>query len=135
MLDTVIYNEIRKIDSREVSSTPQPGSLVDIIKKSGDKPYTNFTRFETTSTTYVEALNITGKGKALILARVISTAWASVKITIDGTAIIEYDAFFGGNITSAMNLGEYSFNNSLKVEILTSNSTYAARAYISYYLE
>ena len=134
MLDGPIYNEIRKIDRMPVLANPTPGSLADLIKNSGEVPYTNFLFFKTTSTSYTQALSLQGKGKSLILCAIRGNAWIAIKITIDGSTVIQYDNYFlGGNITRTLNLGTYCFNNSIKVETLTSNSSYPAQLYISYY--
>ena len=121
-MDPVVYSEIRKIDSRPVATPAVPGSLADILTRAGELPMANFVYHETTSQTLVTALDISGTGAVKVFSYIAGTATGTIKITVDGVVIFP--------ITTEDLLHQYfisfsmpvTFNTSLKVEILASNS-------------
>ena len=118
MLETPIYNEIRKIDARPLTATPEPGSLGDLIKNSGLKPFTNYISHSTSNTTtFVTACSLSGKGVARVMA---AHGYYDhhVRVTVDGVLV------FGGVLRNSSanynqvwaNLGDFAFNSSFIVE-------------------
>ena len=135
MLETPIYNEIRKIDSRPLAATPEPGSLGDLIKNSGLKPFTNYISHSTASTTaYVTACDITGKGIAKVIP-CYGYYQHFIRITVDGIVVFEGSARSSATSFNdfPFDLGLFAFNSSFKVEHYYNNSN-AIEIKILYYL-
>ena len=137
MLETPIYNEIRKIDSRPLTATPEPGSLGDLIKNSGLKPFTNYVQAVVLTgniSTYTTIVDITGNGFVQIQYRPHSNAYGYIRVTVDGVVVGDY-FYTGSNTDTVLLLGQFKFNSSLKIEASNAQSAnYQLNLYVSYYV-
>lgn len=124
----------KKIDAAVCDNPPTAGSLADIIRKYGSRPFTNFATHTVADVNYETALEITDAAGEVRVIGWTTAGHGHAKITVDGTVVFEGEITHGSSYNGC-HLGDWRFSTSFKIEHkVEAASGEDNTLYLSYYI-